>query len=197
MVGEKTKSKIRYRKNRAPRVPRRRRPLHAHMLPLVVLSYHATPVHHLSNPRPLCPLALLSFSTPSSQPFAYSSSLNRLTRHPCNFDPVYLSTLFPADWDTRPRIHARVAYVARVVCGLAQPRRTSRNMCTMKYTQKCLPATYVCILFLRSLPFGGERARSRSRDGARVLWHAYTAPPLHPRLYTLWLFQQEGDLQYR
>lgn len=61
------------------------------------------------------------------------------------------------------------------LCGLAQPRRTTSNMCTIKYTQKYLLATYV-----RLHPFSPSPWLDRERTG--IMAYLYAAPATPPPL---------------
>lgn len=185
-----------------------RRPLHAHMLPpvgtrsnslvMLYLSFSSWWIRHTFHPALVAPS---SRHRQSPRVFFFSRSSNvrlaqcwhiRVTSIPC----IFLLCC--------PRHTVHVARVPRrrpgrtcALCGLAQPRRTSRNMCTIKYTQKCLPATYVYILFLRSV--GSTRSAETSgkeTHTARESIMAYLCgvPGAPPPLRCLF---QHRDLQYR
>lgn len=167
--GGKTKSKIRYRKNRAlcrataPTSPR----THVFCPPLLVLSHFYSPAlvasvllsssaqTHTSSPSPSCLLLLPSFST---SPRLASPTVGTSV---CNFDPMYLSSPFPGthgSCSTRVREKGEEGrrYVCVVRLGTAA-KNESQYVHDKIYTQKMSYPPFLSLLE------GGKGTERRGR----------------------------------
>lgn len=153
MVGGKAKRRAKFAIGKIELSVPSRRPLHTHthIHGALCCALFLSPVliHRFSLPVLSVSAVILSSrsccrATPSC--LLLSADAAPLSAaQPCNFDPVYLPSLLTGTHGSCSTRTTRIRYHTCALCGLARPRRTSCNMCTIKCTEKCLPTRYVCV----------------------------------------------------